>query len=152
MTSVAVAVSAYLDHVAIERGLAKNTVSAYRRDLARYVDWCSTRRIFEITDIDESDVSDFAASLRGILGPASAARVVVSVRSMHKFAALEGWTAADPARHVHPPAVPSRLPKALPYPDIAKLIEHAGGEDTPVGLRDRDLPSMTATLSNDPSW
>lgn len=142
MTSVAVAVSAYLDHVAIERGLAKNTVSAYRRDLARYVDWCSMRRIFEITDIDESDVSDFAASLRGILGPASAARVVVSVRSMHKFAALEGWTAADPARHVHPPAVPSRLPKALPYPDIAKLIEHAGGEDTPVGLRDRALVEL----------
>jgi len=142
VTSIATAVSAYLDHVAIERGLAKNTVAAYRRDLARYVDWCSTRRIFEIADVDESDVSDFAASLRSVLGPASAARVVVSIRSMHKFAALEGWTASDPARHVHPPAVPSRLPKALPYPDIAKLIAHTGDVDTAVGLRDRALVEL----------
>ena len=142
VTSVAMAVSAYLDHVSIERGLAKNTVAAYRRDLARYVEWCSTRRIGDISDVDESDVSDFAASLRDLLAPASAARVVVSVRSMHKFAALEGWTASDPALHVHPPVVPSRLPKALPYPDIATLIAHTGEVDTATGLRDRALVEL----------
>lgn len=136
------AVSAYLDHVAIERGLAVNTVAAYRRDLARYAAWCSQRRIEAITDVDESDVADFAGSLRGVLGPASAARVVVSVRSMHRFATLEGWTQTDPALHVHPPAIPSRLPKALPYEDIARLLAAAGDVETPAGLRDIALVEL----------
>lgn len=128
--------------MAIERGLAKNTVAAYRRDLARYLTWCSARRIVDIADVDESDVADFAGSLRDVLGPASAARVVVSVRSLHRFAALEGWTPTDPARHVHPPAVPSRLPKALPYSDVARLIAEVGDGETPVGLRDRALVEL----------
>jgi len=117
-------------------------VAAYRRDLARYGEWCASRHIADIADVDESDISDFAASLRGVLGPASAARVVVSVRSLHRFAALEGWTSTDPARHVHPPAVPSRLPKALPYVDIAKLIAAVGDAESPGGLRDRALVEL----------
>ena len=140
--SVAQAIAAYLDHVAIERGLSVNTVAAYRRDLARYLTWCQGRRISSITEIDESDVADFAASLRDVLGPASAARAVVSVRSMHRFVTLEGWTAVDPAQHIHPPAVPSRLPKALPYPEIASLIASSGDDSTPVGLRDRALVEL----------
>ena len=135
--SVAQAMAAYLDHVAIERGLSVNTVAAYRRDLARYLTWCEGRRISLIAEIDESDVADFAASLRDVLGPASAARAVVSVRSMHRFATLEGWTSVDPAQHIHPPAVPSRLPKALPYADIARLIASSGDDTTPGGLRER---------------
>lgn len=134
--------AAYLDHVAIERGLAVNTVAAYRRDLARYLSWCLARHIVAIGDVDESDVADFAGSLRGVVGPASAARVVVSVRSLHRFAALEGWTPVDPARHVRPPAVPSRLPKALPYDDIALLLAHTGDPGTAVGVRDVALVEL----------
>lgn len=136
------AVAGYLAHVGVERGLATNTVAAYRRDLARYSDWCAERGLDRISDISEGDVADFAASLRQMpapLNPASAARVVVAVRTFHRFALREGWTATDPAAQVQPPAVPRRLPKALPYADVAAIIDAAGDADTPTGLRDRAL-------------
>lgn len=134
----------YLDHIAIERGLSSNTVAAYRRDLRRYVGWCEERER-DIEAVTENDVADFAASLRQgqeeapALGPASAARVVVSVRTFHRFAAREGLTPTDPARDVRPSAIPRRLPKALPYEDVAALIENAGDADSAEGLRDRAL-------------
>jgi integrase/recombinase XerD len=73
------------------------------------------------------------------MGPASAARTIVAVRTFHRFAAREGMTALDPARHIRPPAIPKRLPKALPYEDVQALIENAGDLETPEGLRDRAL-------------
>jgi integrase/recombinase XerD len=120
-------------------------VAAYRRDLARYVAWCDGRGIVDIRDVTENDIADFAGSLRRpdadghVLGAASAARVVVGVRTFHRFAAREGQTSTDPSRHVRPSAIPRRLPKALPYDDIRMLIENAGDDETPVGLRDRAL-------------
>ncbi len=109
------------------------------------MDWCSARGLADVSQVTENDVADFAASLRtGTaeapgLSASSAARVVVSVRTFHRFAAREGVTAADPARHVRPAAVPKRLPKALPYDSVARLIDSAGDLDTPVGVRDRAL-------------
>ncbi len=135
----------YLDHITIERGLSANTVAAYRRDLERYVQWCSGRSIVEIGEVGENDVADFAASLRQpagdhpALSASSAARVVVSVRTFHRFAAREGLTPTDPARDVRPSAIPRRLPKALPYEQVQALIDNAGDVDTPEGLRDRAL-------------
>lgn len=137
--------SGYLDHISIERGLSPHTVAAYRRDLTRYTQWCTDRGIVDIGAVTENDVADFAASLRQVRGevPAlsasSAARVVVAVRTFHRFVTREGMTTVDPARHVRPSAIPQRLPKALPYSDVAALIENAGEGDTPEGLRDRAL-------------
>lgn len=96
-------------------------------------------------EVTENDVADFAASLRQTtesepaLSSSSAARVVVSVRSFHRFAAREGITATDPARNVRPPTIPRRLPKALPYEQVAALIANSGDVETPTGLRDRAL-------------
>ena len=139
------AVAGYLDHVAIERGLAANTVSAYRRDLERYTDWCAARGLSDVAAVTENDVADFAASLRttggggGALSASSAARTVVSVRTFHRFATREGWTVVDPARHVRPAASPRRLPKALTYDEVLALIASSGDAESPVGLRDRAL-------------
>ncbi len=145
MTSIASVASGYLAHVAIERGLSAHTVAAYRRDLERYADWCNAHAITSIEGITESDVTDFAASLRqpqgerAALAPASAARTVVSVRAFHAFAEAEGITPTSPARDVHPPAVPKRLPKALRYDQVESIIEASGDLETAVGLRDRAL-------------
>lgn len=143
--TVADAIAGYLDHVAVERGLAANTVSAYRRDLARYQRWCERRGVSLLSDVTTPDVADFAGSLRRgddgepSLAPASAARVLVAVRTFHKFASLEGWCPSDVAAEVAPAAIPRRLPKALPYPSIERLLECAGDPETAVGSRDRAL-------------
>ncbi len=129
----------------IERGLSSNTVAAYTRDLGRYEAWCAERSIDQLENVTENDVADFAASLRQAkpeqpaLSASSAARIVVSIRSFHRFAAREGITATDPARNVRPPTIPRRLPKALPYDQVAMLIENSGDVETPTGLRDRAL-------------
>lgn len=123
-------------------------MAAYRRDLNRYAEWCDHRGLADIEDITENDVSDFAGSLRQPMGerPAlsasSAARVVVSVRTFHAFAEAEGLTRVNPAADVHPPAVPMRLPKALSYAEVERLIDSSGNDETPVGLRDRALVEL----------
>ncbi len=142
------AIDGYLDHVAVERGLAANTVAAYRRDLARYQRWCQARDIANLDQIEAPLVAEFSGSLRRgddgetPLSAASAARVVVAVRSFHRFAVLEGWSEVDPAVDIAPVAVPQRLPKALPYSSIERLIESTEDPATAVGSRDRALVEM----------
>ena len=142
---LASAIDGYLAHVAVERGLAANTVAAYRRDLARYERWCHGRGISSIAEISASDVAEFAGSLRRggdqekSLAPSSAARIVVAVRSFHRFATLEGWTSGDVAAEVAPSAIPRRLPKALPYASIESLLAATADPATAIGSRDRAL-------------
>jgi integrase/recombinase XerD len=138
-------VDAYLDHLAVERGLASNTLSSYRRDLRRYTDFLVQRGLGQADGICESDVTAFLGWLREgdaehpALGASSAARTVVAVRGFHKFAHREGLLGSDPARDVRPPTPPRRLPKALPVPEVERILEAAGAGDTPLALRDRAL-------------
>jgi integrase/recombinase XerD len=136
--------AAYLDHLTVERGLAANTVSSYRRDLRRYLAALSARGITSLDDVRESDISDFLADLRRgdddhpPLRASSAARAVVVARGLHRFAAREGLVPADAAAAVRPPVPARRLPKALPVDDVFAILA-AGETETPRGLRDRAL-------------
>lgn len=139
------AVTAYLDHLAVERGLAVNTLVSYRRDLRRYVEHLAALDVRLLDEVSESTVSAFLARLRegcdghAPLSASSAARAVVAVRGLHRFAMREGLTGADPASAVRPPASPRRLPKALPVDEVERLLDAVGAGDTPLGLRDRAL-------------
>ena len=139
------AVRGYLDHLAIERGLAKNTVSSYRRDLSRYGAHLVQRGRAALSEVTEADVSTFLAALRlgdelhVALSAASAARAVVAVRGFHRFAVREGWVLDDVAVGVRPPAPPRRLPKAIPIDAVEALLEAADLDDEPRSLRDRAL-------------
>ncbi|MDA2893634.1 site-specific tyrosine recombinase XerD [Mycolicibacterium sp. BiH015] len=140
----------YLDHLAIERGVAANTLSSYRRDLRRYADHLSSRGVTDLAGVAEVDVSEFLVSLRrgdpdnGVvpLSAVSAARALIAVRGLHKFAAAEGIAAIDVAREVKPPTPSRRLPKSLTLDEVLALLEAAGGDsdaDSPLTLRNRAL-------------
>jgi integrase/recombinase XerD len=139
------AVQAYLDHLTVERGLASNTIASYRRDLQRYVAALTAMGRRSLAESSEADVSAFLADLRRggeqhpPLKASSAARTIVAVRGLHRFAAREGLVAEDTARQVRPPAAARRLPKALPVDEVLALIAAAGGPEDPRGLRDRAL-------------
>jgi integrase/recombinase XerD len=139
------AVRTYLDHLSIEKGLAANTLSSYRRDLRRYREFLDQRAVGTLDDIAEATVTDFLVRLREgdqvhpPLSAASAARTVVAVRGFHKFAVADGLAAADPAAAVKPPSPAKRLPKALPLADVEAILEAAGAPGTPLALRDRAL-------------
>ncbi|ATE56482.1 MULTISPECIES: site-specific tyrosine recombinase XerD [Actinosynnema] len=131
------AVTAYLDHLAVERGAARNTLDSYTRDLRRYLAHLEAAGL-GLDAVTEAVVGDFLAGLRESgLAASSAARTLVAVRGLHRFAHREGLTARDPAKDVQPPAAPRRLPKALPVADVLRLLDTAG--DTPAALRDRAL-------------
>jgi len=138
------ALRVYLDHLVVERGIAENTLRSYRRDLRRYAEYLAGRGVRDLGEVAESDVGEFLATLREgeagrpPLAAASAARTLVAVRGLHKFAVLDGMLSIDVAREVHPPAPPRRLPKALPLDRVEMLLE-ACQLDDPLGVRDRAL-------------
>jgi integrase/recombinase XerD len=143
LTTVARAIGRYLDHLAVERGLAHHTLEAYRRDLERYAATLAAAGRIEIGDVSTQDVADFLAGLRQgddthpPLAVSSAGRAVVAVRGLHAFAQTEGLTAENPARVVRPPAPPRRLPKAISIDDVERLLGCA--EVGQSALRDRAL-------------
>jgi integrase/recombinase XerD len=139
------AVRGYLDHLAVERGLATNSLASYRRDLRRYAAFLDNRGIREPSAIGEGDVSAFLRSLREgdaehrSVGASSAARAVVAVRGLHRFLHREGLSTMDPAAAVKPPTPPRRLPKAISLDQVEKLLEAATADGAALALRDRAL-------------
>lgn len=143
-------IGSYIDHLIVERGLAKNSLGAYRKDLSRYLDYCIGRGIDDARSVTSDLLSDFLVALQlgdaehKALATTSASRTLIAVRGFHAFLAREGITASDPARSVKPPSASKRLPKALPFSDIEKLLNAvgAGSNDTDVSvltMRDRAL-------------
>jgi len=139
------AITLYLDHLSVERGLAANSLAAYRRDLARYLAWTASKGITSPDQVAETDIADFLLSLRAgdadhrPLAASSAGRTVVAVRGFHRFAAREGLTAIDPGKEVRPPSQTRKLPKAISVGEVEAILAAAGGEGTPRDLRDRAL-------------
>ncbi|TDC48951.1 site-specific tyrosine recombinase XerD [Jiangella ureilytica] len=139
------AVRGYLDHLAVERGLAANTLASYRRDLRRYAEFLSERGRDAPEKVEEEDVTAFLRDLREgseyrvALSATSAARTVVAVRGLHRFLHREGLSDGDPAGAVRPPTPPRRLPKAIPLAQVERLLEAASLGDGPRALRDRAL-------------
>jgi integrase/recombinase XerD len=134
-------VGAYLDHLTVERALAANTLSSYRRDLRRYI---AALGVDDLAEVTPARVADYLAGLREgdadhpPLSPASAARAVSAVRGLHRFAVREGLVPDDPAREIVPPTPPRRLPKALAVDEIEAILRAVDG-DGPLVLRDRAL-------------
>ncbi|MFZ2511511.1 MAG: site-specific tyrosine recombinase XerD [Gordonia sp. (in: high G+C Gram-positive bacteria)] len=137
----------YLDHLTVEKGSAANTVSSYRRDLARYAEFLDGLGRTSLTAVTEADVREFLVALRkgnpaegaAPLADSSVARTLVAARGFHKFAAAEGVVVDDVAHAVRPPKPARRLPKALAVDEVLAILEAAGAPDHPRALRDRAM-------------
>ena len=127
-----------LSWLGVERGRSANTLAAYRRDLAAYTEFLTGRGLTPAT-VTEPVVEDYLAFLRAAgRAPASVARALVSVRSLHGFLEDEGQVASNPAGDVQRPKVPSGLPKALSEADVLSLLESVTGDDA-AARRDRAI-------------
>jgi integrase/recombinase XerD len=141
------AIDEYLRHLTIERGMAKNTVLAYRRDLQRYFDFLSDAGVADFESITELQVAEYAQSLTAQKGMAatSVARHLAAVRGLHKFHLMEGKSERDVAAGVKPPKAARRLPKAITVEQVEQLLAASGPEPDQVlpgesiRLRDRAL-------------
>lgn len=139
------AVRTYLDHLAVERGLADNTLKSYRRDLRRYLGFLRDQDIEGLDAVTEQTVAGFLMALREgdaehpPLGAASAGRTLVAVRGFHRFAVRDGLASVDPSAAVTPPKPAKRLPKALSLGEVEAILDAAGAPGTSLALRDRAL-------------
>ncbi|MDQ1373057.1 MAG: integrase/recombinase XerD [Actinomycetota bacterium] len=128
----------FLSWLAVERGRAANTINAYRRDLASYEEFLRGRGL-AVAEVTEPVVEDYVAFLRAAgRAPASVARAMVSVRSLHRFCVDEGAATSDPTGDVGSPRVPQGLPKALTEEEVERLLGAVVGEDAVV-RRDRAI-------------
>ena len=145
MGPVIAQVSRFLDYLSVERGLARNTLEAYRRDLARYATYLGDRGIRDAANADEATVSEFVGSLSASeyeegkrYRASSVARALAAVRTFHAFLLREGEAEADPSEGVVRPKVPRTLPRPLTVGEVESILAAPGDGDLP-GLRDRAI-------------
>ncbi|MCU1352029.1 MAG: xerD [Acidimicrobiales bacterium] len=127
-----------LSWLRVERGRSANTLAAYRNDLRAYLRWLAARGV-SLDAVVEAVIEAYVAHLRGLgRAPSSVKRSLVSVRSLHRFLALEGEASGDPAADVAVPHVPRGLPKALNEAEVGALLGSIAG-DEPLARRDRAI-------------
>jgi len=133
------AVDAFLHHLLLERGLAKNTVDAYSRDLARFLGHLLEQGVSQMRAVERVHVTGYLEALEADgLGARSRARALVSVRRLVRFAENEGMLESDPLEGVYGPRLPQTLPRTLAAHESAALIA-AVDTGRPLGLRDRAM-------------
>lgn len=126
------AVDAFCDALWLEDGLSKNTLAAYRADLAQLAAFSKKA----LVELEEADLFAFLASRRG--RASSAARMVSTLKRFFQYCVRERRIGVDPTLKLDPPKRPPRFPKTLTESDVEALL---GAPDpaTPLGLRDRAM-------------
>lgn len=128
-------VEAFLEMMAAERAAAKNTVTAYGKDLADASGWLAGRgRDLACASTEDVEAYFRDLSARG-LSPATAARRRAAVRQFYRFAVGERWRTDDPVRRVEAPKRGRPLPKVLSRSDMEALIAAAADKDGAAGAR-----------------
>ena len=123
----------YLNHLIVERGLSKNTISAYRRDIERFI---SEGDVLDLTKVTSSELENFISHSRSRgLAESSVARSVVAVRNAVEFTCKEAKTLNN-IKDVKPPKIKMRLPKALTISEINSLLNTAKSSGNPDALRE----------------
>ncbi|AIU32626.1 recombinase XerC [Corynebacterium ulcerans] len=149
MTSPKTAADRWLTHLAIERGVSSNTLSNYRRDVQRYLDWIAHRGIDDLSAVTSRDIESYVLDLRRgdpdtgkpPLAASSTGRALIVARGLHKFALMEGLIPVDVAGEVSPPSTGRHLPDTLSIAEVDELIAAIPTDDvaTPEDLRDAAL-------------
>ena len=137
------AIADYLSYAAIEKGLSKNTIEAYRRDLTKFNNFLASNDL-SILEVNTKVIDDFLGWLRGTDGSnsrgseSSNSRTIVTVRNLYKFISTNNHT-VNPLKDYSPPKIPKRLPKALKIAEIMALIEASKFGDDVISIRNSAL-------------
>jgi len=127
----------FLSYLAVERGRAPASISAYRRDIAAYERFLDERGV-SLSQADVGLVESYVALLGSSRRPTSTARALAAVRGLHRFCVDERGATRDPTEGVSTPKIPQAIPKALSEDQVELLLSAVIGED-PRALRDRAI-------------
>jgi integrase/recombinase XerD len=129
----------FLDALWMERGLSRNTLTAYRRDLSGFAQWLDEQRQCPLLEAQREDLKAYlAARTAAGVAPRTAARLLSSLRRFYQLAVRDGQLSADPSDRLAPPVVGRSLPTALTEIDVETLLD-APDTGTALGLRDRAM-------------
>src|SRR6476660_4452543 len=132
------AIAGFLTHVQVEKGLASNTQSAYRTDLAKFEDFAKKRKV-TLEAVNQDVVVDFLAGLyQKKLESKTVARHLVSLRNFFRYAQVQELVTEDPTAHLESPKIRRSLPGYLRLEEVEKLLEQPD-QKTALGLRDRAM-------------
>ena len=132
------ALQSFLDHLTIERGLSSNSISAYKRDLAKFSDFLINEKL-DFERLTENEIIRFEVWLKGLgMAVTSINRNISALKSFYKYLAQE-FSSNNPANGLASSKVPQRLPKALTIKEITSLIESTKREGDPISLRDHAI-------------
>lgn len=130
----------FLHYLAVERGLARNTLEAYERDLTSFLEYMSDKQgITALDQVDRVHIVNYLMFLRES-GRASStvARTMTSIRSFFKFLVREQILAADPSIYMDTPKTDKKLPKVMNLEEVERLLD-APQVKEPAGIRDKAM-------------
>jgi len=140
-------VEEFLDYLTVERGLSKNTISAYRTDLYKYVDYLAQKKNkFHLSEISRDDIRDYMMSQKekGLSGN-SISRNLVAIKVLHRFCLREKYLKEDITSVLDSPKLWKHLPEALSTSEVEAILKEPNVRNW-MGLRDRAaLELMYAT-------
>jgi integrase/recombinase XerD len=135
---ISAAISSFLMHVKVEKGLSVNTVSAYGRDLVKFESFAKKRKL-TLEAVSRDDLVDFLAGLyREKLESRTVARHLVTLRNFFRFAQIQESIAADPSINLESPKIRRSLPGYLRLEEVERLLTQPDAK-TALGLRDRAM-------------
>ncbi|HBI56270.1 MAG TPA: site-specific tyrosine recombinase XerD, partial [Firmicutes bacterium] len=132
-------VDTYLLHLKVERGLAKNTLDSYRRDLKKFVGYLRSNDINTLNEVDRRMIMSFMEDLHNQhRAPATISRNLAAIRSFYSFLTQESLVKANPTTELDAPKIPKRLPNVMTVSQVAILMEQPNGNNA-AGLRDKAM-------------
>lgn len=115
--------SEYLEYLEVEKGLAQNTLEAYRRDLTSFLDFCKLRKVSDIADIERTDLNSFILKLReDNYNPTSVMRKIASLRGFFKWFCANEYGTKNPAQTLEQPKLPKHLPKVMTIEELNQIL------------------------------
>jgi len=134
----------FFNYLSIEKGLASNTISAYRLDIEKFFHYLSTNQL-SLEQVTPEQLSSYVAWLRGMentefkIGESSIARNIISIRSYFTYLAKE-HKFNNPSSNFKPPKIGKRLPKALTIDQVMSMLNIAGTDL--ISSRDKALVEL----------
>ena len=129
----------FCDALWLEDGLSRNTLDAYRRDLAQFMLWLTTQRGKDVPAADHGDLQAYLAyQFKNKIRASSAARLLSSLKRLFRWLQRQNRIAVDPTLNIDTPKLPRTLPKTLTEKDVESLLA-APDVETPRGERDKAM-------------
>jgi len=129
----------FLAYLTVEKGLTKNTLEAYSRDISAYLDFLDRTGRDELRQVRPTDVANFIAGLKASgLAPRSRARALSAVRMFHRFLVVENYAEFNPTSVIESPRVPGKLPSVLSTAEVEALLNASSGSSL-ADIRDRAM-------------